>query len=183
MGFLAPFIPLITTGVGTIGGAAMQIHGVNVTVGQAKERATAIVNSHEGYMKANVDAVRSGARNPMEGLVEYDRLWQSMTSKLRELGSVGEKSIAERSPTGIWPYQTRYRAPIESMAGTMSFAPPPPAGATTGGPVYEADAHFVVDHEEPGPLPGIPGKPDYTFLYLALAGIVATTAVVIVKKR
>jgi len=181
MGFLAPFLPLITTGVGMGGSAAMQIHGANVTIGEAKERATSIVNFHEEAMKANIDAVRSGARTPMEGLAEYDRLWESMAGKLQELGSVGARAIGERSSNGIWPYQTWYRGPIEDMAGSMAFAPPPPAGGAGGAPVYPSDKVFKVTHEEPGPLPSIPGKENYFYLWLALAVIAG--AVIVAKMR
>jgi len=183
MGFIAPFLPLIGTAVGIGGQVGMQVHGRNVTVGQAKELATSIVNSHEQMMKANIDAVRSGARTATQGLVEYDRLWESMAGKLHELGSVGERAIAERSPSGIWPYQTWYRGPIADMAGSMAFAPPPPpaTGGAPGGPVYDVGARYKVTHEEPGPLRPVTPKPDYSYLWLALA--VIGGAVILVKMR
>jgi len=167
---LIPMISSFATAGAQVG---TTLAGASRMTGELKVRATQIVDAHEAAMKANLDAYRAGARSQDEALAEYDRLWQSMTAKLGQLGAIGQRSIAERSPDGVYPYRRWYRDPI---AGVVEQ----PIEAYTG-PVYDVGARFSVTHTEPAPLPPAPAPAGERW-WLVVAGL-ALVAVVAAKKK
>lgn len=96
---------------------------------QQDAETTAAVNQGEAYMKQNLAAWQASSKslaNQAQALQNYDQAWQAIVKFCGQPseGSPGERCISERSPSGIYPYQTWYRDPIanDPLAGAVDQA-------------------------------------------------------------
>jgi len=81
--------------------------------------ATHIVNYIEPLSQANRDAYLAGphtADRQQAALAFFDQNWAAFQSSTgcgaTRLGSAGRKCIADKSRTGVWPWEQYYRDPI-----------------------------------------------------------------------
>jgi hypothetical protein len=96
---------------------------------QQDAETTAAVNQGEAYMKQNLAAWNASSKslaNQQQALQNYDAAWSAILKFCGQAseGSPGERCISERSPGGIYPYQTWYRDPIanDPLAGAVDRA-------------------------------------------------------------
>jgi hypothetical protein len=96
---------------------------------QQDAETTQAVNQGEAFMKQNLAAWQASSKslaNQTQALQNYDAAWQAIVKFCGNPaeGSPGERCISERSPTGIYPYQTWYRDPIakDPLAGAVDRA-------------------------------------------------------------
>lgn len=144
---------------------------------QQDAETTAAVNQGEAYMKANLTAWQASSKslaNQVQALQNYDNAWAAIVKFCGQPseGSPGQRCISERSPGGIYPYQTWYRDPIanDPLAGAVDRAAAAAAAASID-PAAVATA--------PGSTAAAPGSSSPTALWLTAAALIAAGLVVL----
>lgn len=105
--------------------------------GSARARAVAIVNAYEIRFRENYDQYRAGNISASRAAQNFDQLWNEMVSQLGQLGSEGQRAIADRSAGGRFDWFAAYRP-----AGARS-TPPPASPGLPGLPVAPAEADWT----------------------------------------
>lgn len=94
------------------------------TAGESQHNeAVQTVNTYEPYFKSNLQAFQQGQQTAQQADAVFDALWASMAQVLGQLGSEGQKALADRSPNGKFPWAQYYRPTATPQAVTTNGQP------------------------------------------------------------
>jgi hypothetical protein len=145
--FIGPIVAGVTLGLGALFSSRQR--------GKQKVAATQIVDQAEPLLRDNVDGYLA---NPTpeaqrQALGNFDYVWQQITSSEMcgspQLGTAGQRCIAERAPGGKWDWFALYRDPIANTPPTLPTARPTSTLVQQVDPVTGETVTVSVPMDEP----------------------------------